>query len=362
MIRIEMLPAERGDALLVEYGPGDDLRHRVLVDGGPVNSDVYEPIRRRLLDVRPDADGRRHFDLLVVTHVDTDHIEGAIRLLQDDELRCVFDDVWYNGWRQIAEVDATAEVRRLGPKQGEFFGALLVRQGRPWNQYVRGGPIVVPDDGALPRIELRGGMALTILSPTVAKVEQLAAEWETVIRAAGWEPGDLATAYEQFEGEWWAQGPPTLGGEDRIAASLDNTAANGSSIAVLAEYGGRAALLAADAHDDALTASLRRLRAERGLAGPLPLDALKLSHHGSKHNTTPQLLAEVACPTYLVSSSGDRFHHPDARAISTVIAHHRAPGRPTLLCNYDQPETAIWRGHAQVDARYGPDAVLVLDT
>ena len=362
MLSVEMMPAERGDALLIEYGPGDEPTSRVLIDGGPVNGGVYDGVRERLLAVPTDADGRRHFDLLVISHVDVDHIEGVIRLLQDDELRCVSDDIWFNGWKHLQRVAPAQTVAVLGGAQGEFLGALLTHQGRPWNQYVRGGPVVVPDEDDLPVVDVRGGMRLILLSPTTKKLKALAGDWDASVRNAGFTPGDADAALEQLAGHWWAR-PPVLGEDERIRTSSDRSAANGSSIAVLAEYGGRSVLLTGDAHDDVLTSSLRRIRTERGLTEPIAVDALKLSHHGSLHNTTPQLMAELASDHYLVSTSGDRFDHPDAAVIRTVIDHHQgATPEPLVLCNYEQQQTTLWNGLPGVQMRFGPDAVLRLAT
>ena len=371
MLTIEMMPAERGDAVLVEYGAGDEATNRVLIDGGPVNSGRYGDICHRLDAIPVGLDGRRSFDLLIVTHVDTDHIEGVIRLLQDDDLRCRFDDIWFNGWRHLQSIDPAATVEVLGGKQGEFLGALLQRQGRPWNQLVRGGPLVVPDDGPLPQITLSGGLRLTLLSPTVPKLERLAAEWATEVRAAGFEPGDADAAVAALESTWWARPPESTLGTDRITGTQDGSAANGSSIAVLAEFGNadgrpRSVLLAGDAHTDVITSSIRRLKAERDLDidTPMRVDAFKLSHHGSKNNLNRQLLDEVLADHYLVSTSGDRFHHPDAEAIATIRDAHAAtepPSDPALLFNHRQPNTVIW-DQPGLDARYESDAVLTLTT
>jgi hypothetical protein len=51
---------------------------------------------------------------------------------------------------------------------------------------------------------------------------------------------------------------------------------NGTSIAILAEYHNRRVLLAADAHPERLTESLKSLAAEEGRS--FPLDAFKLAH------------------------------------------------------------------------------------
>ncbi len=357
MLRVEMLPAERGDSLLLEYGPGPEPQSRVLVDAGPVNSGNYDAIGARLEQVPPGLDGCRHFDLLIVTHVDTDHIEGVIRLLQDRELRCVFDDIWFNGWRHLVAIDETATVAVLGGLQGEFLGALLQAQGRPWNQLWSGGSVHVPPEGDLPTVTLRGGLTLTLLSPTIEGLEDLVPRWVDHVEGSGLAPGDTSAVLDQLSDKWWAR-PPTLGEDRRIERSNDNSEANGASIAVLAEYDRRAVLLTGDAHDDVLTRSLIRLRGERNLDVPLPLDGVKLSHHGSKNNTTVQLLAEMAADAYLVSTSGDRFSHPDAIAIRRVIDHHQGEGQPRLLFNYDQPQTALWRDRPGIDVAYAGEAVL----
>ena len=85
MLNLEMLPAAHGDCLWIEYGDGKQTR-RILIDGGPAHT--YPALRARILHLPPDA---RRFELLVITHIDGDHIEGIVRLLQDAEsLRCTF--------------------------------------------------------------------------------------------------------------------------------------------------------------------------------------------------------------------------------------------------------------------------------
>ena len=356
MICVEMLPAERGDCILIEYGAGTTLTNRVLIDGGPVNSDLYEGVRNRLLKVPVSSDGRRHFELLVVTHVDTDHIEGVIKILQDTELACSFDDIWFNGWKQIEHLDP---VHTLGPKQGEFLGALITKQERPWNNHFDGNAILT--DGAdLPECKLQGGLKLTILSPTLKDLEKLAKAWAKVMKAAGFDPGDTETVLEKFESKWWARPHvPVLGLSGPIQPSADPSEANGSSIAFLAEYDGYSLLMAGDAKDDVLTAALRTLRSQRNLDGRLPVDAFKLSHHGSKNNTTPQLLKELAADYYLVSTNGNRFDHPDALVIKSIIKNHHGE-KPVVCFNYEQPQTLLWRGKPDIETHYGSDARVCL--
>ncbi len=199
---------------------------------------------------------------------------------------------------------------------------------------------------------------LTLLSPTLPKLERLADEWEDAVKDAGFTPGDSEVVLAALRDTWWAR-PHVLGDNDDIRRSRDNSAANGSSIAVLAELGDHCVLLVGDAHDDVLTASLRRLREERSHTGPLHLDAFKVAHHGSTNNLTELLLAEIAADHYLISTNGQRFDHPDALAIRKLIDRHRG-SRPVVLCfNYDQAQTRGWRNEPDVEARYGTDANVV---
>ena len=58
----------------------------------------------------------------MLTHIDADHISGAIPLFTDDEVCDRFDDVWFNGWDQLRGF--------LSVAQGEAFSDLL-GPGRP---------------------------------------------------------------------------------------------------------------------------------------------------------------------------------------------------------------------------------------
>src|SRR6185436_15979126 len=96
IFRIELLPARHGDCLLLEYG--DAARpHRVLIDGGPIGA--YGTLSQRLAALPADE---RELELLVITHVDGDHIEGCLKLLNHREL-ATFRDIWFNGWPHIAQ-------------------------------------------------------------------------------------------------------------------------------------------------------------------------------------------------------------------------------------------------------------------
>ncbi|MEZ5291899.1 MAG: MBL fold metallo-hydrolase [Vicinamibacterales bacterium] len=360
---IDMLPADEGDALWIEYG-ADPVR-RILIDCG--RRSAYRAAAARL------ATDERGLELFVLTHVDADHIAGAVPLLQDARFGpAKVKDVWFNGWRHLNGLhwDPRKDApETLGAQQGEYFGALLQDRGYPWNAAFGGFAVKVPDDGPLPRVELDGGMALTLLGPTTAKLEDLRARWEKELAAVApgtrIDPGDYERALEVL-GRDRRQGPDVLGGVHETPIVLpdllevpftpDDGEPNGTSITFLAEYDGLAVVFGADAHAPQVEASLRRLLAERGI-DRLPLAAFKLSHHGSARNTSSELLRLVSCSHYLVSTNGTRHHHPDPETLARVL--DAAGEGVTFHFNYESDRTRPWLdGDLQQQLGYratGPD-------
>ena len=119
----------------------------------------------------------------------------------------------------------------------------------------------------------------------------------------------------------------------------DRAVANGSSIVVLAEYEGKSALLGADAFPEVVAAGIGRLPSSRQIH-KLSVDAFKVCHHGSKHNTSNELLALLNCPRYLYSSNGTIFGHPDVEAVARVLV--KRDSNPTLHFNYSSGRNAVW--------------------
>ena len=72
MFEIEMLPARQGDALWLEYGDPAHPR-RALIDAG--TPETWDALRARIAALAP---GDRHFELLIVSHIDKDHIGGVL--------------------------------------------------------------------------------------------------------------------------------------------------------------------------------------------------------------------------------------------------------------------------------------------
>ncbi len=344
MVTVELLPAGYGDAILVTYGQAGAEPHRVLIDGGQAKS--FPTVADRLRSFNGPI------DLFVVTHVDTDHIGGAVRLLSSGALAARFQAVWFNGFVHLDRFSGL-----FGPIHGEKLTALIVKLGLPWNegwpdpvQAGVGGPVVVRD--APPVMDLPGGATATVLSPTPQKLARLLPVWQEVVEKAGLRPRVKPTE----DAEPAVVAPGLLGGvslEDLAALDTDDDAAeaNGSSIAFLFEFEGVRVLFGADAHADALVAGLAPLASPDG---KIRLDACKLPHHGSKGNCTQALVDLLDCPLWMISTNGRRFHHPDDAALARVIHGRAAP--PTLVWNYRSDRFLAFTGdHPPATSGYTVD-------
>lgn len=350
MFTIEMLPANEGDALWIEYGPDKGPIHRILIDCG--RKQAYRVVKDRL-----DQDPGLTFELFVLTHVDADHIEGAVPLLQDPRfVPEQVGDVWFNEYRHLEGRQVVHEQLprdQLGAQQGEYFAAVLRQRGFAWNHAFEGWPVRVPEDGPLPVVTLPGGMKLTLLSPDQGGLDAMRKRWEKDLLAQTnarkqLDPGDWEGALEILEGESRlapdalghgpVEWPPDVQELADADFGGDESKSNGSSIAFVAEYAGKRVLFAGDAHAPVLEAGVDRML--EGDATCLSLDVFKVSHHGSQNNLSVSLLRKINCSRYIISTSGARHHHPDPEAIARILAY--GGDAPQLFFNYANDEQSRW--------------------
>lgn len=366
---VEMLPAAHGDCLWIEWDEDRSTRRRMLIDGGPAHA--YAALYNRVLQLPP---GERSIDLLVVTHIDADHIDGIIRLLLDREaLGLKVKRLWFNGRRELDEVPGALS-ETLGAVEGEYLGLLagdLADEGtevnpgfdHPWIGIDRNV------DEPLPTFDLPG-LRLTLLSPDTDHLLTLSDKWTETINAAGFATGGTDALRARLAADPRLH-PMTdvLGDEIPNPAAIptdfgveaepgsDTTVANGSSIAFLADFtpaddGGAAVryLFTGDAHASVLEVSLERWCRDNA-ADYLKLNGFKVPHHGSIANVSAELLKRLRTRHHLISTSGAHFNHPHESAVELMIEHH-GRGKPNLHFNYASDTTTVFANRDDAHAHY----------
>lgn len=376
MLRLQMLPAGPGDCLWLEYGTPPDTRV-VIIDGGLRKT---APVLRKRIEAACRERGieKLEVELLVVTHIDNDHIVGIIELLKDPPECLHVKEIWFNGVRPLKRLPTPAKLKEdesgsaippdvlggdefgkeagefgnlatlpsaadlLGPYQGDQLSDLLESSAIPWNKsWNNGDAVMIPETGELPTRILDGKLKLTILGPTLDRLYNLCTVWKDVL--GGEEDTSTTPAHEDLLGPSDKWPPVWIEGEKR-----DSSFANGSSIMLLAEYPSdeqqhHTLLLAGDAHAPDIDAALKRLSTERKQSSSsFPLDAFKLPHHGSSHNLTEAVMKRVDCSRYLISTDGSgRPRHPDHQALLRILRYSHK--RPHLMFNYLGNTTRPWR-------------------
>jgi len=337
-----MYPAKNGDAFLVDAGGT-----YILIDAGFANT-YQDSIATDLAQLA--KDGSR-LDLVVCTHIDADHIGGLLNFFSLNGTPATrgieVDAVWHNSLRSLPAPTAVPDglhdrmvleaIRRRGfqggatsspnpisARQGSSLAKLLRQYGYTWN--AGDGSSCISEGGSpvlLPR-----NVDVHVIGPKAARLEGLRDMWLSEVRKLGYRgsspPSDLIDdAYEM----WCATVPPppapqatpiAAKGSLRLADAYtpDTSIPNGSSIALIIATRNTRLLFLGDAWAEDVVASLKALQPT---AAPLIFDAIKVSHHGSLHNTNVELLSIADSPCFLLSSDGSRHGHPDFEVLAEIV-------------------------------------------
>jgi len=347
VFRIHVLPAQRGDALWIEYGSKNVVNH-ILIDGG-ITATGRDHLRKRIDEIGTPL----HFELLVVTHIDLDHIQGILELMENLPAGVTFGDIWFNGWDQMKALG----LEPMGIKEGIRLSEILKKDHKAtWNKAAAGKAIALEADGSVVTYPLDGGMKVTVLAPAHAQLAKLRERWDEVIEEFG-----VAEGYEDRGEELPAldlgiPGLEPMGTIDvpSLAESRfveDSTIPNGSSIALVLEFGGRRALMLADAYPSTLADSLRKLSP----SGCYKADIVKAAHHGSRNNTDRALASLLSAPTWIFSSNGvSNTKHPHLESVARVL--HDSKGVKKLVFNYCTGFNDIW-GDKDLMEEYGYEVI-----
>lgn len=298
----------------------------MLVDGGLTKSG--REALRAMIASRPKP---LDFELLVITHIDLDHIEGIIEILKDLPPNVRFKEIWFNGWEQLK----LAGLEPLGVKEGiELTDILAKNHSAAWNKSTGGKAVALDDTDSVVRHQFDAGMTVTVLSPGRIQLTKLRDKWrETVEELARNEKQEEKPAPPGLEN----LGPIDVAALAQEKFQEDDSVTNGSSIALCLEYDGTRALLLADAHPSVIERSIRQLSPSL----PLSAGAVKLSHHGSRRNTSLSLVGSVSARNWIVSSDGTgSSKHPNREAIARVLHGKSEP--TTLVFNYKTKSNDLW--------------------
>lgn len=340
LFTLEALQAKHGDSLLLHYGKPNAPK-LIVIDGGPAG--VYRAsLRPRLNELKETRSPNAPLPIrmLMVSHLDDDHINGVLAFLDDlvekqqnnEELPVDILTLWHNSFDDIVGNESEEMLKALGAaiNSSSSAGAIsasvpLSRPGSaiavsvPQGRDVRNNAkllslsindpfavlVAAPGKGKK-TVTLGDGLKFTVVGPVSNRIEELQIEWNAVLQKKG-----LATDAD---------------GQALAAAYLDESVFNLSSIVVLAEAGKKRMLLTGDARGDDVLKGLK----SSGLlkSGKLHVDLLKLPHHGSDRNVETEFFRIITADHYVVSADG-RHGNPEVSTLQ-MISEARGKAKFTI--------------------------------
>ena len=348
------MKAKKGDAFFLIAKAEDSQIERdslVLVDGGP--GGVFKPILKPYLEDLKDEKGKTPLiDLLMVSHIDDDHINGVLQLTDDlldarEENRgelCHIRHAWHNSFSDFIATDNANTLQGKGEPSSvdKFYGKMAsisqgaledalgdtphqdasklvlasVKQGRrlrlnlrqlsiKLNSYFPDKIIVVPKGMRSRTRNINKTLRMRIIGPHQEELDALREDWKEALK-------DILKDDEA--------------GVVAAAGKLDKSVANLSSITVIAECQAQISakktrmLLTGDARGDKIMKWLERAGEfnRRGDKGVARFDVLKLPHHGSDKNVTQEFFEKVIADHYIVSGDGS-YGNPEPEVFDMIL-------------------------------------------
>lgn len=324
MLVLEALRAKFGDALILHSGTGT-MPQLTVIDGGPPG--VYnDALRPRLEQIRTErklgATTPLDIELMMVSHIDDDHIAGLLELVAklNDRREAgqpwpwkirrfwhnSFDDILGNDDLQVASDASTMSTASLGDVLQPEGSLILasVKQGRELRKLLKA--LTLDGNNPFKGLVLAektkpvtvGDLQITVVAPNKDNLMALQEKWNKEIKPL---------LKKERSRERLAE----------IAAYVDTSVHNLSSIVVLVQSQGKRILLTGDGRGDHTLDGLRAANLVRN--GKLEVDVLKVPHHGSDRNVESDYFRTIIAKHYVVSADG-KHDNPDVDTLKMISA------------------------------------------
>jgi len=361
-IKVKMIQAECGDCFLITINSIKQIN--ILVDCGTKNTYInfLKPI---LLEMN---DKNKVLDYLILTHMHEAHIGGALELFRENgsnkESKIIkINNIIFNGIKGLkiehfeeSECEENDKIiyksviskgkaamqnkelsHNISTKQEMLLSSYILKGEYKWNNGnpFNNGPIYVCDND-LPILKIDNDTYLTFISPNIENLKNLNKSWISYLKSIKKKIKVVDNkltqdAYEAYmflkscsESEQLLKDISQYGLLEKdeiqrltdIVIKQDNQKLeNGSSIAFILTYKNKNLLFLGDAFSEVYYQNLLKWKSSGGSSY---FDMIKVSHHGSKANTSDEFLKEFDSAIYLISTDG-KYDHPSIETIAKII-------------------------------------------
>lgn len=301
LLTLKILKAGYGDSLLLRFGEKKPYSN-ILIDGGL--GITYKKLRNELKYIE---NNKEAIDLLIITHIDDDHIYGIKKLFQNNLLhKDNVREIWFNSGLNLG-IKEKVEIPRYDIDKGVINATFIEDE-------------IISNELEWIRDPIKSGFKkeindciLKIISPDSNSLENLKDHWTT-------------EKYKNRNKASFSDHQNSIETLLKNQYQKDPSIPNQSSIALIFEYKQKRILLLADSTPVIVIKSLKNENGNH-------YDLVKISHHGSKHNTNIELLKLIESNFFIISTNGSLYRHPDKECLSKIVNYYSE--KKTIAYNYN---------------------------
>lgn len=331
---------DTGDCITLLLKNGDKEIH-IMVDCGLYTQEVNDYIVNEF---------HSRIDYLIVTHIDNDHIKGLTEMLKSKP-NLTINHIFYNCYQRTSDDLQEWDERMVENMKNVYHHlpvvidmleqkinaetskslAELILGNEKWKKVWRREYIT--DESSM--VDLGDDMGRFIfLSPTKKALDDLDKEyrtlfWKTLYKQKKEDYKKEETIYEslmrimeQEDNEGFDEEPVSskVLDEKTLKSYSDEklgnlTPSNEASIAFIWEHEGHRILFMGDANPDQVVKKIGDVY--KDTPKPVLFDAIKISHHGSAHSTSKELVSIADSERYFVTGGANA--RPSYQALSRII-------------------------------------------
>ena len=314
MIKLHVIQAEFGDCFILDSTSGNKST-TILIDGGP-----HQTFKNHLKPTLQNLELNGKIDLVILSHIDNDHIIGLLDLLAEIKTQrdtgekelVKISRMWHNSFKGILQLqfdpnrtlvnifhirdfrrgnNITQSLVMKGFKQGGDLTLLAKALKIPVNPSF-GKTIVVNENIKSVRLN---NIRLSLIGPTKKNLDKLRKEWN----------------------DWFSKRGQIKKPEFALLQILDKSVPNLASIMFLAKINNRRILFTGDGiGKDVLEVLSKNKMLDKN--GKFHVEILKVPHHGSDRNTSKEFFDTITADYYIISANG-RDDNPSLDTLKWMI-------------------------------------------
>jgi beta-lactamase superfamily II metal-dependent hydrolase len=320
-MRIESLLASKGDCFIVTWNH-QSMHHTIVIDSGIKGT--YRFIKEKLKP-KSESDNPMKIDGIFITHVDYDHIGGLLNMVDDDNCPVNLDFPIYINTPELIIANNESDMVNYG------HGTTLEKSLNEKKIDKKALYTSMYDKDEL----IIHGLKLTILSPNLEILTELKDEWTKTAIYEKYKQDSEVDGQVCSETSKLIAYNEIIEDEEELHDWKDDLI-NSSSMAFLLEKDGVQVLFLGDSNPFIIENAL--IAKGYSCQKKLKVNLVKISHHGSKFNTSKKLLSMIDCDKYLISTDGTGpYYHPHRETIIKLSEYSRTDKEQllTIYTNYD---------------------------